>query len=154
MQSKNGVENTVYLDESGFDGEESFRKRGWAKRGEKVYDKITGKRFSRTSLLLAQRNYKTLAPFIFKGTCNTELFNEWLEKILIPELPEKQIIIMDNASIHKNRKTREIIEEAGHILLYLPPYSPDLNPIENRFAIIKQALKTKNANLFNYLSTA
>jgi len=85
-----------------------------------------------------------LAPFIFEGTCDKELFNKWLEKMLMPELIKysvKQVVIMDNASIHKNKKTQRIIEKAGHILLYLPPYSPDFNPIEKFFGTIKRMLK-------------
>ena len=73
----------------------------------------------------------------FKGTCNTEVFNTWLDKVLIPELCPGQIIIMDNASFHKSAKTRELIESAGCKLLYLPPYSPELNPIEKTWANIK-----------------
>ncbi len=59
----------------------------------------------------------------------------------------KQVIIMDNASIHRSKKVREVIENAGHILLYLPPYSPDYNPIENVFGTIKKILRYKGCNL-------
>lgn len=62
--------------------------------------------------------------------------------MLLPELPEKQVIIMDNARIHKSEKTRKIIEDAGHILLFLPPYSPDYNPIEQTFGLIKRWLSS------------
>ena len=135
-----GKENIVYLDESGFNGKENFRHRCWSRRGVKVLDKITGNRFKRESLLLAQSGKNFYAPYIFNGTCNTELFNAWLEQMLFKELPPNQVIIMDNASIHKNKKTREIIENAGHVLLFLPPYSPDLNPIEKTFGLIKRWL--------------
>jgi len=130
------------LDESGFNGKENFRYRAWATRGEKVHDKVTGNRFKRESLLLAQSGdyQKFYAPYIFDGTCNTELFNAWLKQMLLKELPSNQVIIMDNASIHKNKRTRDLIERAGHILLYLPPYSPDLNPIEKTFGLIKRWL--------------
>lgn len=128
------------MDESGFNGKENFRHNCWAGKGVKVHDKITGYRFKRESLLLAQSgDYQNFyAPYIFNGTCNTELFNAWLEQMLLAELPPNQVIIMDNARIHKNIRTREIIEKAGHILQYLPPYSPDLNPIEKTFGLIKR----------------
>ena len=110
----------VYLDESGFNGKENFRDKGWSPRGILINDKITGKRLARKSLLLAKSGSKYYAPCVFEGTCNTEFFNAWLKQGLLPELPPRQIIIMDNASIHKGQKTRELIEKAGHILLFLP----------------------------------
>ena len=60
--------------------------------------------------------------------------------MLLKNLPEKQIIVMDNAAIHKSQKTIDLIEQSGHIILFLPPYSPDLNPIEKTFGWIKRAL--------------
>jgi transposase len=66
----------------------------------------------------------------FRGTCNSILFIAWLEKMLIPELKAGQTVIMDNASFHKSPIVKNLIEAAGCKLVYLPPYSPDLNPIE------------------------
>ena len=141
-----GTKNVIYLDESGFDMRDNYKDSGWARLGKKIYGERTGNRFAnkRQSLLMGKRGKDWLAPFIFEGTCNTELFNEWLKVMLIPELKKyttKQVVIMDNASIHKNKKTRQLIEEAGHILLFLPPYSPDFNPIEKIFGVIKRTLK-------------
>lgn len=146
-----GSKNVVYLDESGFDDRKNYHDSGWAFKGKKIYGERSGNRFKkRQSLLLARRCKKLLSPMIFEGTCNKKLFNKWLEKMLIPEmekLEQKQVIIMDNASIHKNKKTREIIENAGHILLYLPPYSPDFNPIEKFFGVLKRIMKNSELNL-------
>ena len=75
---------------------------------------------------------------MFKGTCDTELFNIWLKEILLPKTKKGDVIVMDNASFHKSPTTRKLIEDAGCELVYLPPYSPDLNPIENDFANIKK----------------
>ncbi len=141
----------LYLDERGFDDRKNYQDSGWALIGKKIYGERSGNRFKRReSLLLARRGKELLSPMIFEGTCNKELFNEWLEKMLLPELKkykEKQVIIMDNASIHKNKKTREILERAGHILLYLPPYSPDFNPIEKIFGVIKRKMKNYELSL-------
>lgn len=109
--------------------------------GQKIYGERSGKRWLRTSLLMAQTGKIWLAPMLFGGTCNTKIFNAWLEFFLLPELKPNQTIIMDNAAIHKSQKTRELIENAGHILLFLPPYSPDFNPIEQSFAILKKRLQ-------------
>ena len=89
----------------------------------------------------------------FKGTCNTELFNAWIEQVLLPELKPGQVVILDNAAFHKSPKTKELIESAGCKLLFLPPYSPDLNPIETFWANLKAKIKSIIDN-FNNLSQA
>ena len=91
----------------------------------------------------------TLKGLAYKSYTDTEIFNTWLEKCLIHALPKNCIIIMDNASFHKSEDTRKIIKENGHQLLFLPPYSPDLNPIENYWAILKGKLKKIVANFQN-----
>lgn len=85
---------------------------------------------------------KIIAPYVFNGYTDACRFNQWVERCLVPSLEKGQTVIMDNASFHKNHKTRELIEAAGCKLLYLPPYSPDLNPIENVWAVIKSYYKT------------
>ena len=77
----------------------------------------------------------------FNDTCNTQLFEIWVEKILMPELKKGQIIIMDNATFHKSERTKMLIESAGCQLLFLPPYSPDLNPIEHFWAWFKKQIR-------------
>jgi transposase len=74
----------------------------------------------------------------FRGACNSILFIAWLEKMLIPELKAGQTVIMDNASFHKSPIVKNLIEAAGCKLVYLPPYSPDLNPIEKFWANLKR----------------
>ena len=146
-----GAENLVYLDESGFDPTQNYHDSGWAKIGQKIYGDRSGKHWQRTSLLMAKNGKKCLAPYLFSGTCDTKLFNAWLEQMLIPELSPNQTIIMDNARIHKNPKTREILEKHGHELLYLPPYSPDFNPIEQIFGVLKRKLKNRKETTLDQL---
>lgn len=119
----------MYLDESGID-KYLYNPYSWSKRGQIVYGEVSGKREDRQSFIAAKCQDKILAPMCYKGTCNTQLFNIWLEKLLIPELKPGQTVIMDNATFHKSEKTQQLIERAGCTLLFLPPYSPDLNPIE------------------------
>jgi transposase len=83
---------------------------------------------------------------VFNGTCNTNLFETWVEKFLIKELKLGQVVIMDNASFHKSQKTRELIESVGCKIIFLPPYSPDLNPIEKLWANMKQWLEYNIVN--------
>lgn len=127
----------VYIDESGID-RTRYKNRGWSKRGDILLGKISGKRFIRTNIVAAQCGKKILAPMTFKGSCNSKLFIAWVEQMLIPELRAGQTIIMDNASFYKASRVREAVESVGCKLIYLPPYSPDLNPIEKFWANLKR----------------
>lgn len=104
-------------------------------------DKKSGKRYARHSFVAAKCGKKILAPMTYKGTCNTKLFEIWVEKMLLPELKKGQTIIMDNAVFHKSERTKILIEAAGCQLLFLPPYSPDLNPIEQFWAWFKAQIR-------------
>lgn len=127
----------MYVDESGFE-RTAYRSRGWACKGQRVAGERSGTSRPRTSLLAAKWGQRLLAPVLFEGNTNAEWFNVWLEKHLFKELAPASILIMDNAAFHKTAKTRILIEQAGHTLLYLPPYSPDFNPIEQDFATMKK----------------
>jgi transposase len=110
-------------------------------RGKKVVAEVCGKRFARQSVISALYEGSFLAPMCFEGTCNTILFNTWLEQLLIPNLIPGQVLILDNASFHKSVQTRTLIEKAGCKVLFLPPYSPDLNPIEKYWANMKNKVR-------------
>jgi len=81
------------------------------------------------------------APMAYSGTMNGELFLYWLINFLVVSLKKGQVVVMDNAAIHKVKRVREIIGEAGCSLMYLPPYSPDFNPIENYWAVMKSHIR-------------
>jgi transposase len=98
-------------------------------------------RYARESFIAAQRGAQILSPFCYRGTCNTDLFNLWLRDFLIPELKPGQVVIMDNAAFHKSQETKRLIEEAGCRIFFLPPYSPDLNPIEQFWANLKKKVR-------------
>ncbi|WP_353289328.1 transposase [Wolbachia endosymbiont (group A) of Paraperithous gnathaulax] len=84
---------------------------------------------------------KFIAPMTFTGGCNKDMFNVWLERRLLPQLQRDTTIVMDNATFHKTPKTKSLIESFGCHLLYLPTYSPDLNPIEHCWHTIKSCLR-------------
>jgi len=130
----------IYLDESGID-DTIYRQYARAPRGKKVYADISGKKKQRISLIAALSQQEIKAPMRFEGYTNTEVFNTWLEQCLVPELQTGQTVVLDNASFHKSLKTTELIEGAGCTLKYLPPYSPDFNPIEQQWAILKARIK-------------
>lgn len=134
------------MDESGFE-EGGCRMYGWGEFGKKVYGEHTGNTHSRTSLIAGKSGKKLLAPFLFDGNTDADWFNQWLEYHLFKELPKGATVIMDNASFHKTAKTRELFENSDFNLLFLPPYSPDFNPIEQDFAIMKKRKIYQNASL-------
>ena len=83
------------------------------------------------------------APFVFSGSCDHEVFNTYLEKILLPKLEPETIVVLDNASFHKSSKIEHILSQKSCQAIFLPPYSPDLNPIENYWSPIKNDLKKR-----------
>jgi transposase len=135
----------VYVDESGID-EFLYREHARAPRGHKIIAEISGKRFERQSIIAAKCQKEILAPFGYYGTCDSQLFNFWVENILVNQLIQGQTVIMDNAKIHKSEKTKKLIENAGCKLIFLPPYSPDLNPIENFWGTLKKNIKSSIHN--------
>jgi len=133
----------VYVDESGF-APSAERQHGWAVRGEKVYGLRSGNRRPRTSLIAALIEKKLAATMLFEGTTNTVIFNQWLEEMLCPLLNENDVVVMDNAAFHKSQRTAEIIAATGATLLFLPPYSPDIMPIEKTFGTLKRYRQYNN----------
>jgi transposase len=149
--ARNGSENIVYMDESGFTAK-SYRPHGWARRGEKVYGLISGNNRKTTNLIMAQRGKEWLAPMLFQKSCTHETVLAWLEQALLKELRPNSLIVMDNAPFHNKPKIKALLEKHGHTLLPLPKYSPDYNPIEQAFAILKKRLRFSGQTLDNQLS--
>lgn len=131
----------MYVDESGVE-DTLFRQYARAPRGTQIICDIKGKKSCRISMIAGLLGKKMIAPLSFEGYTNADVFNHWLEHCLVPELPPNHTVIIDNASFHKSTKTREIIDKSGCKLIFLPPYSPDLNPIENWWAILKTHIRT------------
>ncbi|WHZ30227.1 MAG: transposase [Nitrospira sp.] len=97
-------------------------------KGRRVDGLVSGHRRPRTSLIAARMDGRLEEPFLFEGTCDTEVFNSWLRPRLCPRLTSDHLVIMDNAAFHKSSEMVPLIEETGAALLFLPLYSPDLNP--------------------------
>jgi transposase len=131
-----------YADESGID-EFYDRDYGYSHRGERVIGEVSGRKFKRTSIVSAYFNGKPIAPFEFDGSMDGDLFESWLEQIFVPELknPEKSVLILDNASPHKKDNIYDIANKYGFKVVFLPPYSPDLNSIEKFGANLKNYLR-------------
>ena len=135
--SCHGKANVVYFDESGF-ASQTNRPHGWAIRGKKVFGRISGNNRKQTNLIMAKRGPEWVAPMLFKASCTHLTVIAWVKQMLLPALHPNSLVIMDNAPFHNKPKIREILASHGHTLLPLPRYSPDFNPIEQQFAVLKR----------------
>ena len=132
----------VYVDESGMDERDDYGY-GYAPIGERVYDLKSGQRHGRVNMIAGYRGSELIAPFTIEGTCNRVVFETWLETCLIPTLQPGDWVIVDNATFHKGGRIAELIEAANSHLVYLPPYSPDLNRIEKCWAWLKSRIRKR-----------
>jgi transposase len=129
-----------FVDECGID-EFLYREYGYAPRGEPIYGKISGKKYSRTNIVAAKCVDKVIAPLTYKGTTDCTLFEYWFESMLLKSIPEYSVIVMDNASFHRKSKLTELAAKKECEVLFLPPYSPDLNLIEKFWSWLKSRLR-------------
>jgi transposase len=108
-----------------------------------VYGEVSGRRFARTSIVAAKCGDKIVAPFAFQGSMDAGLFEGWLEQVLIPVLEHisRTVLILDNASVHNKLRLYELADDYGFRLIFLPPYSPDFNPIEKFWANVKNRMR-------------
>ncbi len=138
--SKIDKKDIVYLDESGIRNNEA-KAFGWSLKGSRLYDLKSGTNRKVLNIAAALRNGKIIAPFIFEGRCDKEVFNTYLFQILKNNLKPTDYVVLDNASFHKASKIREICASVGCRLEFLPPYSPDFNEIEHHWFSLKTKLR-------------
>lgn len=122
---------------------------GYAPAGERVHGLKSGTRQGRVNMIAGYRDGQIIAPFTVEGSCNRSVFELWLETCLIPMLQTGQWVILDNASFHHGGRIAELIEAAGCRLVYLPPYSPDLNRIEKCWGWLKCRIRKQRRTLDN-----
>ena len=117
------------------------RRRGRAPKGQRLRVGIPQGHWKTTTFVAGLRLTGMMAPFVLDGPMNRAAFLVYVRRVLVPELRPGDIVILDNLPAHKGSRVREAIEAVGASLLYLPPYSPDFNPIENAFAKLKALLR-------------
>lgn len=139
-QPKLNPAKLVFIDET-FTKTNMLRLRGRSKRGERLIDKTPHGHWKTSTFIAALRHDRLTAPFVIDGPVNGSLFLEYVRQVLVPTLRDGDIVAMDNLGSHKVPGVREAIEAAGARVMYLPAYSPDLNPIEMVFAKIKSILR-------------
>jgi transposase len=120
------------------------RTQGWAPKGQRLAAKVPHGRWTTLTFLAALRHDRIDAPHVLDGPINGEYFRAWVEQCLVPTLSPGDVVIMDNLGSHKGKAVRKAIRDAGAHLIFLPPYSPDLNPIEQVFAKLKTLLRKAN----------
>lgn len=128
------------MDETGID-HYLYRTYGYAPRGQLVHDRIKGRKDQRTGVVAAKMGDEIIAACRYSGTMDHERFEDWFEHKLLPALPEGTVIVMDNASFHRKQKLYSLAQTFNCHLIFLPPYSPDLNPIEKFWAWLKSTLR-------------
>lgn len=119
--------------------------RGWGRRGERLIGKAPHGRWRTLTFIAALRVDRIDAPCVFNGPINGERFRAYVEHFLIPTLRPGDIVVLDNLGSHKGQAVRQAIRAVGARRLFLPPYSPDLNPIEQAFAKLKHWLRQAQA---------
>jgi transposase len=141
------------LDESGAQTNMT-RRYGRSLKGQRLLSKTPHGHWMTTTMISAIRLCGPAAPAIFDGPTDTEVFLAYLQQVLVPTLQAGDVVVMDNLTPHKAQAVRQMIEAAGAELIYLPPYSPDLNPIECMWSKVKQYLRSAGARTFETLVEA
>jgi transposase len=119
--------------------------RGWGLRGRRLDARVPHGHWKTLTFIAALRHDRVDAPCVIDGPINGDLFTAYLEQVLVPTLRPGDVVVLDNLGSHKGRRGRRAVRQAGAHLLFLPPYSPDLNPIEQLFAKLKHLMRDAEA---------
>jgi transposase len=152
-QNKIEPERLVFIDET-WTKTNMAPLRGWAPLGIRLKAKVPHGHWKTATFLAALRHNRIDAPWLLDGPIDGESFQTYVEKVLLPTLRQGDIVIMDNLGSHKGKAVRRLIRAAGAKLIFLPKYSPDLNPIEQVFAKLKHLLRKAAARTLDALCVA
>jgi transposase len=138
----------VFLDECGVTTD-LLRRYGRSPRGTRLHDHTPCSHWQTHTVIAALRADKLDAPAVFDGPIDNETFLAYVEQVLVPALRPGDVVVLDNLAVHKQPAVRTAIEAVGARLLFLPPYSPDFNPIEQAFAKLKAFLRAARPRTFD-----
>ena len=128
-----------------------IKKTGWAPRGERLIDHAPHGHWNTQTFIAALRHDRLDAPWILKGAMDREMFDLYIETQLAPTLHKGDVVILDNLPVHKSPKSQALLKEQGNWFLFLPRYSPDLNPIEMAFSKLKALIRKAAARTYHDL---
>jgi len=132
--------NIVFVDETGFN-EFYTREFAYSKIGKPVFGEKSGRKFGRTNLVAGYFKGELVAKMLYKENTKSGIFEDWFKNLLLPTIPRKSYIILDNATFHRKKVLRTLAHRRKCRALFLPPYSPDLNDIEQQWANRKRKLR-------------
>jgi transposase len=140
LQPSLPIERLVFIDET-WAKDNMTRRYGRCRRGQRLIDKVPLARWETTTFVAALRHDRLSAPMVLDGPINGDWFLAYVEQVLTPTLETGDLVVMDNLGSHRSHRIVELIEDRGARLLFLPKYSPELNPIEMAFSKLKSALR-------------
>jgi transposase len=144
------VRQYVFLDECGVTTD-LLRRYGRSPRGVRLHDHTPCSRWETHTVIAALRLEGLGAPAVFDGPIDTPTFRAYVEQVLVPTLRPGDVVVLDNLAVHKQPEVRTAIEAVGAQLRFLPPYSPDFNPIEQAFAKLKALLRAARPRTFDHV---
>jgi transposase len=142
----------VFIDECGVTTD-LIRRYGRSLRGTRLQDHAPYGHWETHTVVAALRVEGVQAPAVFDGPIDTDSFRAYVEQVLVPSLRPGDVVILDNLAVHRQPEVRAAIEQAGAHLRFLPPYSPDFNPIEQAFAKLKAFLRAARPRTFDHVNT-
>ena len=144
------LERLVFIDETSLNTK-LVKTSGWAPVGERLVDHAPFGHWNTQTFIAALRHDRLTAPWVIKGAINRKLFDAYVETQLAPTLKSGDVVILDNLSSHKSAHAAQVLKSVGAWFLFLPPYSPDLNPIEMAFSKLKTLIRKAAARSYDEL---
>jgi len=150
---RKALSHLIFIDETSTNTKLTKRT-GWSPKGQRYYSYCPFGKWKTQTFIAGLRSYGLVAPWIVDKPMNRRTFEFWVETELVPTLSKGDVVILDNVGFHKSERAEQMVKAKGAWLLFLPAYSPDLNPIEMAFSKLKALLRKRAARSFDAISDA
>jgi len=150
---RKALSHLIFIDETSTNTKLTKRT-GWSPKGQRYYSYAPFGQWKTQTFIAGLRSYGLVAPWIVNTPMNRRTFEFWIETELVPTLSKGDVVILDNVGFHKSERAEQLVKAKGAWLLFLPAYSPDLNPIEMAFSKLKALLRKRAARSFDAISDA